>query len=71
MPISRVRSVMVVYIERKITRNPMMTATETRTVINARNAGRLLELIIDMYSRIGTIWYPGSSFMNWVLTSSV
>ena len=56
IPISRVRSVMVVYIDRKMTRNPIPTATAIMAVTNAFSAGKLLDVIKDMYSLMERIW---------------
>ena len=53
IPISRVRSVIVVYIERKITSTPMHNAMNTTLDINASNAGMLFDIISLAYSRRG------------------
>src|SRR5207244_12491952 len=53
IPISRVRSVIVVYIERKITRTPMHNAINTTLEITAYNDGLLFELIDLQYSSRG------------------
>ena len=61
MPISRVRSVMVVYIERKITRTPIQTATKTTVSMNASNAGILVDIISFAYSLRGIAPYVGKT----------
>ncbi len=71
MPISRVRSVMVVYMDRKMTRNPIPTAMAIMTVMKAFKAGKLLEVIKDMYSFTGRTWYLGSNWWMASETSSV
>src|SRR5207249_11543854 len=64
IPIARVRSVIVVYIERKITRTPMHNAINTTLEINASNAGKLFDIINLTYSRRGmTPYHSRSSLM--------
>jgi hypothetical protein len=50
IPISRVRSVTVVYIDRKTTRNPIAMAIAITTVVKAVKPGKLLDVICDMAS---------------------
>ena len=45
IPISRARSVIVVYMERKITRTPMQSATKTTVSMKASSAGMLVDIM--------------------------
>src|SRR5262250_803312 len=49
-PISRVLSMIVVYIERKITRNPIATAILIITLMNALNPGKVEDVISERKS---------------------
>ena len=52
MPISRVRSITAVYMDWKITRKPMIIATDTTVRMKMLNPGRLSAFIMLRYSSI-------------------
>ena len=54
-PMSRVRSITVVYIERKITRNPMATAKAIMLFTNGSNPGRVVAVICEIKSLTGRL----------------
>jgi hypothetical protein len=62
---------MVVYIDKKITMNPIPTATVIMADIKAFNAGRSFEVIRDIYSFVEWIWCVGRSCLMEVMTDWV
>src|SRR5262249_57509245 len=68
MPISRVRSVIVVYIERKITSTPMHKAIKTTLEMKAFSAGMLFDIINFSYSFNGMTLYVGRSCLMLSIT---